>query len=323
MKILKALYVVDRKNEFLLNRLEQLKTNRCVIHIRHLCCPDEEFQKVLKKKHDSSDRTIHIESINSLKLDIETAVMEMIGCEYEEAARIYHTKLHSGVCMDLIEANIEYLKQHGADNDAIKSCFEITLLPLDVLRRRLGLLSGISSFNVVDLLPLVAVDDETLNIFIRFDHHAIVSMCKKLNVPMMSAFKCLAACPKLMKHQPSSLQAKLDILLAHDNFDKDTIIKQWDVFLLSPEFIKMRLNELSEWSLDKIKAYMILDLNTTFSIKRKHEEKKVLTEFNDSTLTYLSTRFGWTDEQVQRAVDDKPFLTKMTFDKVSLLLLSM
>lgn len=328
MNILKGLYVMHRNDEVLLNRLEQLKENRCDIFVRHLYCTDEEFQKVLNKQSISIGDTGRIKTNNASKLHIESVIMEMIGCDYGEAATIYHTKLHPGICLDLLKSNVDLLKEHGADNDALRANFEITLMPSNVLRQKLGLLSGISSLKINDLLPLVSVDDTTLNILIRNmndDHHAIVYFSKTLNVSMMNVFKSFAIHPRVLIQQPSDLQTKLDFLLANDNFDRDSILNHSLILIWSLESIRKRLIELSQISTGKIKAYMITQqmpyiLN---ALARKEKEMEDLAEFSGSTLEYLSNRFGWTDDQVHKAVEAKPFLLKLTFDKVYMLFLCM
>lgn len=80
MNILKGLHVLNRKDVFLLNRLEQLKENRCAITVWDLCCKDEEFRKIPNKQKISNGDVNHIESSNASKLLIESALMEMFGC---------------------------------------------------------------------------------------------------------------------------------------------------------------------------------------------------------------------------------------------------
>lgn len=326
INILKGLYAMDRRDEILVNRLEQLKANKCAIHIRHLCCTDDEFQKVLNKQYTASEDINYIASINATKSHIESEIIQMIGCDFEEAAQIYHTILHPGVCMEHVKSNIEYLKQLGADNDAIKSNFQVTLMPFDVLCRRLGLLCGINSISIVDLLPLVSVNDAILSNFIenvRDNHRAFAYFSKKLNVPIMDIFKSFATCPDTLRQQPKHLEAKLNILLAHDNFDKGSILSGVDVFLITSNTIRTQLEELSKIGTTKIQAYMLTEQKPKILaiLERREEEKQALSEFSGSTLKYLSSRFRWTDGQAQAAAQAKPFLLKLTFDKVRIVLL--
>lgn len=80
MNILKGLHVLNRKDVFLLNRLEQLKENQCAITVWDLCCKGEEFRKIPNKQKISNGDVNHIESSNASKLLIESALMEMFGC---------------------------------------------------------------------------------------------------------------------------------------------------------------------------------------------------------------------------------------------------
>lgn len=123
--------------------------------------------------------------------------------------------------------------------------------------------------------------------------------------------------PELLAQSPEALQTKLDILLAY-NVDIESILRAPLTFEMSSTALSNQLEELKKLKLDKIKSYMIDEpISTTIAMKENQEKKKsMLGEFKGSTLEYISSRLGWTEEQAEEAIRSTPAIAKISAKKV-------
>lgn len=165
MEILNGLGPMQRNDDVFGSPSHEFEATNDKINVSDINDTDKDVQKTLADSHLKSGHYDYVEPIITDKAEVESAIMDAFKCSGEEAARIYFKHSDKFVGIKPLKANIELLKQHGGDSDAIQTCSNVAFLPLDALQRRIELVEQMKPTNIRDFLPLLAVDDEKLGKF--------------------------------------------------------------------------------------------------------------------------------------------------------------